>query len=337
MILNEIKDKKTWEDFVSSCEEKTFCQSWNWGIFNQSMGDKVWRFGIFEDEKLIAVAQVLKIKARRGSFIFVPHGPLIKEGDKRDVIKNTLEELKKLAKNEGASFIRFSPILEVGDTNIFKELGFKNAPIHMHPELTWELNISSSEEDILKGMRKTTRYLIRQAEKNPEVEIISGTSDELLNDFQKVYLETAERQSFTPFSFNYLKKEVDSFKENDQILIFLGKYNGEVISSSIIVYYSGIGFYHQGATLLKYPKIPVSYLLQWEAIKEAKKRGCRLYNFWGVIPEGVKNHPWAGLSLFKKGFGGKEKEYVKTQDYVLSAKYWLTYIIELIRRRKRHL
>jgi len=337
MILNEIKDKKTWEDFVSSCEEKTFCQSWNWGIFNQSMGDKVWRFGIFEDEKLIAVAQVLKIKARRGSFIFVPHGPLIKEGDKRDVIKNTLEELKKLAKNESASFIRFSPILEMGDTNIFKELGFKNAPIHMHPELTWELNISSSEEDILKGMRKTTRYLIRQAEKNPEVEIISGTSDELLNDFQKVYLETAERQSFTPFSFNYLKKEVDSFKENDQILIFLGKYNGEVISSSIIVYYSGIGFYHQGATLLKYPKIPVSYLLQWEAIKEAKKRGCRLYNFWGVIPEGVKNHPWAGLSLFKKGFGGKEKEYVKTQDYVLSAKYWLTYIIELIRRRKRHL
>jgi len=207
----------------------------------------------------------------------------------------------------------------------------------MHPELTWELDISLSEEDILKGMRKTTRYLIKQAEKNKDIEITKGTSDEMLNDFEKLYLETAERQSFTPFSNDYLKKEVDAFKNDNQILIFSGKYKGEVVSSAIIVYYSGIGFYHQGASSLKYPKVPVSYLLQWEAIKEAKDRGCRLYNFWGVVPEGIKNHPWAGLSLFKKGFGGFEKEYVKTQDYVLSNKYWLTYIIEQIRRRKRHL
>lgn len=337
MIIREIDDKKRWEDFVSECTEKTFCQSWNWGIFNQSMGDKVWRFGIFENEQLVAIAQVLKIKARRGSFLFVPHGPLIALGDKKEIIKSILEKLKDLAKTENVNFIRFSPILEVSDSNIFKELGFRNAPIHMHPELTWELDISLSEEDILKGMRKTTRYLIKQAEKNEDIEITRGTSDEMLNDFEKLYLETAERQSFTPFSNDYLKKEVDAFKNDNQILIFSGKYKGEVVSSAIIVYYSGIGFYHQGASSLKYPKVPVSYLLQWEAIKEAKTRGCRLYNFWGVIPEVTKNHPWAGLSLFKKGFGGFEKEYVKTQDYVLSNKYWLTYIIEQIRRRKRHL
>ncbi|HPM39170.1 MAG TPA: peptidoglycan bridge formation glycyltransferase FemA/FemB family protein [Candidatus Pacearchaeota archaeon] len=337
MIIREIDDKKRWEDFVSECTEKTFCQSWNWGIFNQSMGDKVWRFGIFENEQLVAIAQVLKIKARRGSFLFVPHGPLIALGDKKEIIKSILEKLKDLAKTENVNFIRFSPILEVSDSNIFKELGFRNAPIHMHPELTWELDISLSEEDILKGMRKTTRYLIKQAEKNEDIEITRGTSDEMLNDFEKLYLETAERQSFTPFSNDYLKKEVDAFKNDNQILIFSGKYKGEVVSSAIIVYYSGIGFYHQGASSLKYPKVPVSYLLQWEAIKEAKTRGCRLYNFWGVIPEATKNHPWAGLSLFKKGFGGFEKEYVKTQDYILSNKYWLTYIIEQIRRRKRHL
>ena len=337
MIIREIDDKKRWEDFVSECTEKTFCQSWNWGIFNQSMGDKVWRFGIFENEQLVAIAQVLKIKARRGSFLFVPHGPLIALGDKKEIIKSILEKLKDLAKTENVNFIRFSPILEVSDSNIFKDIGFRKAPIHMHPELTWELDISLSEEDILKGMRKTTRYLIKQAEKNEDIEITRGTSDEMLNDFEKLYLETAERQSFTPFSNDYLKKEVDAFKNDNQILIFSGKYKGEVVSSAIIVYYSGIGFYHQGASSLKYPKVPVSYLLQWEAIKEAKTRGCRLYNFWGVIPEATKNHPWAGLSLFKKGFGGFEKEYVKTQDYVLSNKYWLTYIIEQIRRRKRHL
>jgi len=92
---------------------------------------------------------------------------------------------------------------------------------------------------------------------------------------------------------------------------------------------------------LKYPKIPVSYLLQWEAIKEGKKRGCKTYNFWGIAPESEleakKDHPWKGLSLFKKGFGGYKKEYVKTQDFPLSWKYWPIYLFEEIRKRKRNL
>lgn len=337
MIIKEIKEKNIWEDFISKCFEKTFCQSWNWGRFNEMMGDKVWRFGLFDNNELIAVAQVIKISAKRGKFIFVPHGPVILKGDKKEIIKNFLDYLKDLGKKENVSFVRFSPILEKKDSNIFNELKFRNAPIHMHPELTWELDISKDEEDILREMRKTTRYLVRQGEKNEDVEIEKSLGEDALKEFERVYLETAGRQSFTPFSFDYLKKEVKSFEDDSQILIFSGKYKGEVVSSAIIVYYSGIGFYHQGASSLKYPKIPVSYLLQWEAIKEAKSRGCRLYNFWGVIPESVKNHPWAGLSLFKKGFGGKEKEYVKTQDYPLSFKYWFTFIFEELRKRKRHL
>lgn len=70
MIIKEIKDKNVWEGFILKCSEKTFCQSWNWGHFNNLMGDTAWRFGIFEGDELIAVAQVLKIKARRGVFLF---------------------------------------------------------------------------------------------------------------------------------------------------------------------------------------------------------------------------------------------------------------------------
>ena len=48
-------------------------------------------------------------------------------------------------------------------------------------------------------------------------------------------------------------------------------------------------------------------------------------------------HPWAGLSLFKMGFGGYRKNYIKTQDFVLSSKYWLNFVIEKIRKHKRNL
>ena len=114
-----------------------------------------------------------------------------------------------------------------------------------------------------------------------------------------------------------------------------------------MVFWQNMGFYHHGASLSKYKNVPVSYLLQWEAIKEAKRKGCQIYNFWGIANEKskIKNqkskinkkHPWWGLTLFKMGFGGYKKEYVRTQDLLLSSRYYLTYIFEKLRRIKRGL
>jgi len=344
MEIQEIKDKNEWEDFASQCPNKTFCQSWNWGEFNRAMGDNCWRLGVYSENILIAIAQVLKISAKRGTFIFLPHGPIFKEENrKKEVISILLAHLKILGKENKADFIRLAPLLERTEENInvFKNLGFRTAPIHMHPELTWELDLTDSEEEILANMRKTTRYLIRQGEKNEDVIVEKSKNYDDLKAFEDVYKITADRHSFVPFSMKYLKNELEAFGNDNQIVIFSGKYNGEIVASAMVIYWSNGAFYHQGASSLKYPKIPVSYLVQWEAIKEAKKRNCKTYNFWGIAPESEleakENHPWKGLSLFKKGFGGYKKEYVKTQDYPLKLKYWAIYIFEEIRKKQRNL
>lgn len=346
MEIKEIKIKDIWEDFLLGCGEKTFLNSWNWGEFNKMMGNKIWRLGIFENNNLISLALIIKITAKRGTFLFLPHGPNIKKqgiNDKKQILKILLDELKKIAKEEGASFIRISPIWERNNENLrmFQGLGFRNAPMHMHPELTWELDITLPEEELLMRMRKTTRYLIRQAQKNKDIEVIQSQKVEDIKKFNDLYRETVDRQQFAPFSLNFLKNEFSAFNKDAEITIFLGKYKKEIISSGIFIFWQGIGFYHQGASSLKYPKIPVSYLLQWEAIREAKRRGCKKYNFWGIAPltSDFKlqkpNHPWAGLTLFKIGFGGYEKDYVNTQDLPISFKYWLTYIFETVRKQKR--
>ena len=337
--IREISNKQVWEDFLFECKEKTFLDSWNWGEFQKTMGEKIWRFGVFEQDKLIAVVLVIKVVAKRGTFLFVPHGPNIKN-PKSKILKIFSEKLRKLAKEENCSFIRVSPIWERRAENIqvFKDLGFRNAPIHMHPEITWELDITPSEEELLWGMRKTTRYLIKQGLKNNDVEIVQSHNIEDVEKFNKLYQETVVRHSFAPFPLNYLENEFLAFNSDSQISIFLGKYKGEIVSSAMIIFWQDMAFYHQGASSHKYSKIPVSYLMQWEAIKEAKKRGCKAYNFWGITPElSSKKHPWHGLTLFKKGFGGYKKEYVKTQDLVISKKYWLNYIIERLRKYKRGL
>jgi len=324
--------------------------SWNWGEFQKKEGNKIWRLGIYDGGELAGVALVVKVKARRGTFLFVPHGPNIinpksppcgRSPEGRQTLNILLIKLKNIAKKEKASFIRIASICLKDEENIkvFRGLGFRKAPIHIHPELTWELDIKLSEEEILSGMRKTTRYLIRQAQKNPEIELVKSKKVEDLEKFQEIYSETAKRHKFVPFSLDYLKNQFSSFSPDNQILILLGKYQGEIISSAIIIYWQGIGFYHHGASLSKYNsnKVPVSYLLQWEAIKEAKKRGCKKYNFWGIAPAELKKHPWYGLTLFKMGFGGYKKEYLKTQDLPLSWKYWLTYVFEKLRKTKRGL
>ena len=350
MELKEIQNKEEWGSFLKTCAEKTFLQSWSWGEFNKLMGEQIWRFGVFSNGRLVAAALVLKISARRGTFLFIPHGPVIVEGletrDKKEILQLILLELSSMAKEEKASFIRISPILERNDVNvgIFEELNFRPAPIHIHPEVTWELDITPPEEDLLMQMRKTTRYLIRQAEKNPDIQIIKSNNIEDLKLFWPVYLKTAKRHHFVVFPEKYLENEFKSFFEDKEITLFIGKYKDKVVSVAIFVFWQDICFYHHSGSLSKYNKIPVSYLLQWEAIKEAKRRGCNRYNFWGIAPdiktesEAQKSeHPWAGLSLFKMGFGGYVKEYVKTQDYILSKKYWFNYIIEILRKRKRGL
>lgn len=328
MEVREINNKDIWEGFLLENKEKTFLDSWNWGEFQKSIEEKIWRLGVY-DKELKAVALVVKVKAKRGTFLFIPHGPI---GEK-NILPVLIEELKKIAKKEKACFIRIASLWT--DARPFKDLGFKHAPIHMHPELTWELDITPEEEEILMGMRKTTRYLIRQGEKDKNIEIIKSSNINDLEKFNCLYEKTALRHHFFPFSLDYLKKQFSCFNQDNQILIFLGKYKGEIISSAIMVFWQNTGFYHHGASLTS--KAPVSYLMQWEAIKEAKNRGCRKYNFWGIAPEGRKNHPWAGLSLFKKGFGGYAKQYIRTQDLPLSMRYWFTNLFERFRRIKRGL
>lgn len=359
MMIREVENKEAWEGFLAACEEKTFLQAFNWGTFRRAMGERVWRLGVYHQEGLAALAQVMKIKARRGTFLFLPHGPIIRTQSskhkpqnhsvklKTEVLTLLLGKLRDLAKQEKASFIRVAPVWERNRENqeIFKGLGFRPSPLHMHPEVTWELALTPSEQDLLRMMRKTTRYLIRQGLKHQELKILKSSDISALEKFNHLYQETARRHHFVPFSLAYLQRELDAFGPDNQALVFLAQYKGEVLAGAVIVFWQEMAFYHHGASSQTLPKIPASYLLQWEAIREAKQRGCQRYNFWGIVDEAAtprlstrkRKHPWAGLTLFKQGFGGYKKEYLKTQDFILSQRYWLNFGVEKIRRRKRNL
>jgi len=369
MEIKEIQNKSEWENFLLECKDKTFLQSWSWGNFQQSMGNRIWRLGVYDQEELISLCLITLIGARRGKYLLVQHGPTLIQDTKikgrslaklnkaRDegkalsehqndnvkfkILETFLFQIKEIAKKEKCSFVRIAPLLEKNKENeeIFYSLGFTNSPMHASAyEATWKLDITSSEEELLRGMRKTTRYLIKQAQKNIDIKISQRWDMQDIDVFYKIHQEVVKIQKFTPFSLEYLKNEFSSFLSDKQASIFFGEYKGEVIAAAFVIFWSNIGFYHHAALLPEYHKIPIAYLLQWEAIREAKKRNCLLYDFWGYVnPKENPGHPWAGPTLFKMGFGGKSYQYLKTLDLPLSKKYWLINFFEKIRKTKRGL
>ena len=333
MEIRDLNDKNAWEGFWEKCEEKSFLQSWNSGEFWKRQGHKIWRLGVYDGEALMLAVLAVKIIAKRGTFLLVQHNVGISE--------ILLNKLKEIAKKEKCDFIRMAPLLERTKENIklFKDLGFKKAPMHASAyEATWKLSLIKPEEELLSDMRKTTRYLIKQTQKNPD--ILIEKSDELSDfaTYKRLNEELVKRQHFIQFSDEYIKNEFEIFAKDRQALWIFGKYKGEARAAALVIFWSGKGFYHQAASDSSFAKLSIPYLVQWEAIKEAKKRGCKIYDFWGYVdPQKYSKHPWAGPSLFKMGFGGYKKEYVKTQDYPLSLKYRLTYIFESFRKIRREL
>lgn len=337
--IYEIQNRNVWDKFVTSQPHHTFLHSWAWGEFNEMLGDKVWRFGISTDDELVAAALLIKVHARRGNFLFIPHGPVFHETcNTQHATKIFVERFKEVAEKERVNFIRISPLLKNNEENrkVFGRLGFRPAPIHMHAETTWSLDLTQDESVLFMNMRKTTRNLIRRSVKEGVI-IKTGVAENDVEIFYNLYKETVMKHRFTPFSLSYLKNQVKIFSVGDGIRVFTAWYNNEPIASAIVVFYGASAFYHHGASSTKYPKIPAAYLLQWAAIKEAKRRGHKLYNFWGIVPKDNFKHPWAGITFFKKGFGGFQTDYIHAQDLPLSWKYWPNYIFETTRRIRRRL
>jgi len=348
-MIMEITSKKDWDGVLDKCGEKTFLSSWEWGDFWAGQGNEIKRLGVGDKSGLKGIVLAVKIKARRGAYILIQHGPNIIDGalnEKQKILEELFFELVKWGKKEGAAFIRWAPMLEKNEESkkLLADLSdagfaFLNASMHANAyEATWKLDITPSEDDLLKAMRKTTRYLIRQTQKNSGIAIDISDKPENIEVYHKLNESVARRQKFSAFGRDYIKREFEIFAQNNHARWFVGKYKNEPVCAALIIFWQGIAFYHQAASLGEFAKYSIPYLLQWEAIKEAKRRQCKVYDFWGYTdPKKYPKHPWAGPTLFKMGFGGQAYEYVKTQDLPLSWKYWPTRVFEITRKLKRGL
>lgn len=334
--VEDITNKSQWEKFVLSYQGANFLQSWNWGQFHQNLGKVIKRVGFIKNGHLLGVMLCVVEKAKRATYLTVPGGPLINWEDKSQIqaFRKTIEDL---AKKEGCAYVRVRPQLLENEKNdkLLKKLGFKNAPMHLHAELTRQLDLSKGEDQILSEMRKTTRYEIKQATKLG-IKIKTSQNPADLDEFYKLQAETASRQGFVPFDKKFLKEQFSTFALDNQAILYTAYLGKLKLAQAFIIFYAAEAAYHYGASTLLGRRYPGAYLIQWEAIKEAKIRGLKRYNLWGVAPERETNHRFYGVSVFKRGFGGEDVEYLHARDLVINPlTYKINWLIEMARKKGR--
>ncbi|MDD9907350.1 MAG: peptidoglycan bridge formation glycyltransferase FemA/FemB family protein, partial [Rhodospirillaceae bacterium] len=314
MQIKQVTTKKEWEDFLSTQDPSIYVQSWGYGEFNKKMGDDFVVIGIYKDEKIVGGAMFLEINARRGKFLYAPYSPILDYKDS-DLMKQFFVQAKEIAKSRKIDFIRISPFEDDKDIHIknLRKLGFKKAPMHMIAETTWILPLNDNEEDLLRNMKQNHRNLVRRADRDG-VKVLTSKDTKDVAKIHELLVTTSKRHKFIPFSLKYLETEFETFLESDSARIFLAYHEEDLLAAAIVFYYGDTAVYKHGASNMLKPKIPASYAIQWAAIKEAKKRGLKYYNFWGIAPEGEKKHPFYGITHFKKGFNGFQKDLIPAQD-----------------------
>ncbi len=296
----------------------------------------VFRIGFYDKDKLLGVCLSVLERARRGRYLTVPAGPVI-DWKNQVLVGAWMKSLRSIARQTDASFVRVRPQLIDTENSlaIFRTLGFRPAPMHLHAQLTNELDITKTEEELLLGMRKSTRYEIRQSDK-AGIRVSASTNPKDIKAFYDLQLTTAKRQGFVPFSLTYLEEQFRVFARQDMATLFSSWLGSTLLAQAFIIFYGHEAVYHYGASTDEARKYPGAYAIQWAAIREAKKRGMKTYNFWGVAPENEPNHRFSSLSLFKRGFGGKDVSYLPAQDLVVDPlRYAVSSAFETVRKAVR--
>lgn len=348
MEIRQATDAAAWDAFLASRRFRPFLQSWTMGDVYGDIGQEPIRLEAKEADRTIGICMAHLVPAKRGRHLSVPYGPVV--ADAR-ALAALIDALKREAKERGCAFVRVSPFLpsNAPDAAALLAMG-KSSPLHLLAEHIWYLPLHTvdpwsvdsatkssarTEEDLLAGMRPTARNLIRRAQKEGvEIQRCQDPRDGI-EHFLALHEETRLRHGFTPYSVAFFRAQVTRFAERDNVIVYLARYKGEVIASSIHMRFAGETSYHHGASTQKYRNIPASYLLQWTAIREALLRGDDIYNFWGISPEGALKHPFAGVRTFKTAFGGSLLELLHCVDLPLSSRYAVTRAIETWRKWRR--
>jgi lipid II:glycine glycyltransferase (peptidoglycan interpeptide bridge formation enzyme) len=192
---------------------------------------------------------------------------------------------------------------------------------NIQPPRTIVVDLRGSEDDILARMKQKCRYNVRLAEKKG----VTVRAWDNLEDFHQMMLETGGRDGFSVHSLEYYRRAYDLFHAAGMAELLVAEYAGQPQAALMVFARGRRAWYLFGASTDRERNRMPAYLLQWEAMKWAKARGCEDYDLWGVPDEDEprleasfesRSDGLWGVYRFKRGFGGRVVRAAQALDRV---------------------
>jgi len=178
-------------------------------------------------------------------------------------------------------------------------------------------------------MKQKCRYNVRLAEKKG----ITVRAWDDLDGFHRLMQVTGGRDGFGVHSLEYYRKAYELFHPTGMAELLVAEFEGKPLAALMIFAVGKRSWYLYGASNDEERNRMPTYLLQWEAMRWAKARGCTEYDLWGV-PDAdeatleaefeTRHDGLWGVYRFKRGFGGEVKRAAQALDRVyMPWLYWL--------------
>jgi len=295
-------DPTMWTDYIDRFPQAHLLQTPAWGMLKSSFG---WRARWVQAGD--AGAQILFRKLPLGfTLAYIPKGPI------GEWLPELLPAINQVCKEERAFMLKIEPdaVWDSGLADQFQAHGFSPSAQTIQPQRTITVDLTHDEDEILARMKQKTRYNIRLADRKGVT--VQPWTD--LRAFAAMTLETAERDQFGAHSHAYFQRAYDLFHPSAGCELFVAEVEGEPVAAMMVFARGQRAWYFYGASLSIHREKMPTYLLQWEAMRWAKERGCTSYDLWGIPDADEKTLEdqftsrsdglW-GVYRFKRGFGGQ--------------------------------
>ncbi len=342
MKIEVITEKKGWNEHVASSPFGDILQTWEWGDIKKGELWQPLRLRVTDDGYIVGQALVLSRKLPFNfTLYYLPRGPVLDYTAENAelVLRLMLDWIKGQATEHNGLMVKIGPGVSEEQApeiiKIFNQLGLKASSHSIQMRYTRIVNLQPSDADILQSFDKDTRNLVRRAAREGVVVDHYDSTDNVkeLRAFHNMYLTTSERGSFPARPWNQIVKLWELMAPLGMAHIYTASFEDEPLASSLVLRSGNTAYQLWSGSRRDTGKKFATYALQWAIMQHMKQSGAKHYDMWGIAPTDDPNHPWAGPTLFKKGFKGQRVEYVGDYDLPLSPFYRAYTLADAIRQK----
>ena len=306
-----------WNQFLAEHPNAHLLQTGEWGELKSAFG--------WKPVRIISRNLGVQILFRK-----LPLGFTIGYIPKANIDNALLPEIDSVCKTNRAIFLKLEPDSWEEQFSV-QHSSFIISQHNIQPPRTIIVNLKNSEEEILARMKQKTRYNIRLAEKKG----VAVRPWDDLESFHKMMLVTGGRDGFGVHSLEYYQCAYELLHPKEMGEILVAEYEGKPLAALFVARNGNRAYYLYGASTDEERNRMPTYLLQWEAMKWARARGCEEYDLWGVPDEEEttleanfesRHEGLWGVYRFKRGFGGELKRAAQAMDRVYNPLLYWAYL-----------